>query len=793
MSVRGFILQPTYRTESGKPVVYLFGRLETGETFLVRDNRQVPHFYIAETDRERARKLGVESLAPSERVNFAGQPVTRVVLRKPSDTPPLRDRLTQGGVRCYEADVRFAMRLLIDRGIQGSLAIQGEWQAGERIHRIYRNPELAPADWSPELQVLSIDIETDPKIRRLLSVALHGCGASEVLLFSPEGYDTPEGAVGFSSERDLLHAFCERFRELDPDVVTGWNVVDFDLRVLLEMAQRFRMKLDLGRGSGRVHIRESRMAWSSNEVIIPGRVVADGIHLVRGAFIQMGSYALDAVAKEVLGEGKVVMAVPGRMENLPSAAPDRNKAQQLLDTFKHDRERFVRYNLTDARLVTDILTKLRLLDLAIERSRLTGLPVDRTSGSIAAFDFLYLSELHRRGVVAPSVDSESEGVSAGLGGYVMEPVTGLHHNVLVFDFKSLYPSLIRTFQIDPLGYLPPGASPVDDDGSAADPIVAPNGARFRRRPGVLTEMLDHLFPRREAAKQRGDDVGSYAIKILMNSFYGVLGARACRFYRPEVASAITSFGQEVLRWSMGRIEHHGHQVLYGDTDSLFVLSGEADPQAALEVGHELAETMNRDVAEWLDEKWRVESRLELELEKLYRQLMLPPMRGGGGGARKRYVGLVGEGDEAEVIFTGMEVVRRDWTDLAKNVQRELYRRLFDGEELEEYLSLVVHNLRHGRLDDLLVYRKGLRKSLDQYTATTPPHVAAARKSSRKLGRVISYVMTRDGAEPAEERRSPFDHEHYVQKQIRPVAEPVLAILGLDFDRVIGDDGQLELF
>ena len=106
---------------------------------------------------------------------------------------------------------------------------------------------------------------------------------------------------------------------------------------------------------------------------------------------------------------------------------------------------------------------------------------------------------------------------------------------------------------------------------------------------------------------------------------------------------------------------------------------------------------------------------------------------------------------------------------------------------------MVSNLRGGHLDDLLVYRKGLRKSLDEYTATTPPHVAAARKLSHKPGRVISYVMTKAGAEPAEERRHEIDHEHYVQKQIRPVAEPVLAILHLDFDRVIGDDAQLELF
>ncbi len=788
MSVRGFILQPTYRIESGRPVVHLFGRLETGETFLVRDNRQIPHFYIPASEEFQARKLGAKSIVASDRTTMDGEPVKRVEVRVPPDTPPLRERLALGGVRCYEADVRFAMRFLIDRGIRGSLAIDGDWRPGGRIDRVYQNPELQPADWTPSLNILSIDIETDLRIERLLSIALYGCGASEVLLFGPKGWHTPEGAVAFNQERELLRAFCARVRELDPDILTGWNVVDFDLRVLFGMARRFGVPLDLARGSGAVRLRESRMPWSTHEAIIPGRVVADGIHLLRGAFIQMDEYSLDAVSREVLGEGKVSTKVSST--HIPSdSSPSPNRGREIIHAFKHDRERFVRYNLTDARLVIDILDQLKLIELAVERSRLTGLPIDRIAGSIAAFDFLYLSELGKRDMVAPSVGmyGDAEAV-AELGGYVLEPVTGLHHNVLVFDFKSLYPSLIRTFQIDPLGHL---RTVINEQDRA---IVAPNGAAFRRgQDGILPGLLDRLVPRREAAKARDDGVASHAIKILMNSFYGVLGTRACRFYQPEMASSITSFGQEVLLWSKQRIEALGHRVLYGDTDSLFVESGDEHPDAALATGARLLETLNRDVAAWIRERWDVESRLELELETLYRQLLLPSMRHGRGGARKRYVGLVGDGDDAEVIFTGMEVVRRDWTELAKRVQRELYQRLFTGGEIEAYLSLVVSNLRGGLLDDLLIYRKGLRKNLDDYTATTPPHVAAARKLSHKPGRVISYVITTAGAEPAEEQRHAIDHEHYVQKQIRPVAEPVLAILHLDFDRVIGDDTQLELF
>ena len=784
MKVRGFILQPSYRVVAGRPVIELFGTLESGEPFLVRETREVPSFWIARRDAERARELGAGKLRESQRTTFGGEPAARVELTLPSDTPQLRDRLTRGGVPCYEADVRFPRRFLIDRGIRGSLAIKGDATSHPRLGCVFEDPQVEPSDFVPRLKTLSFDIETDPRARRLLSIALHQGDTSEVLLYTPKGWSCPGEATAYASERDLLAAFCERVHQLDPDVLTGWNVIDFDLRVLDRLARQWRLPLRLGRGEGSLRLRPTRAPWASLEATVAGRVVLDGMQLLRASFVKMERYGLDHVAREVLGEGKTLSG--------------HDRAEEILDTFKHDRERFVAYNATDARLVTEILDELRLVDLAVERSRLTGLPIDRVAGSIAAFDFLYLGALHRRKIVAPTVvwddamgPTTASSAAVNLGGTVLEPETGLYENVLVCDFKSLYPSLIRTFQIDPLGFVVPAAA--TKGRQAQDLIEAPNGASFERQQGILPSILDDLFPRREAAKAAGDKVASHAIKILMNSFYGVLGTRACRFCRPEIAGAITAFGRELLLWSKGRFESYGSRVLYGDTDSLFVLSGRDDPESAKALGEELVARLNTDLADHIAKKWGVESQLELELERLYRKLFLPAMRHGGGGARKRYVGLVGDGDDAEVLFTGMEVVRRDWTELAKRVQRQLYQRLFHDEPVEDYLDTVVANLRRGRLDDLLVYRKGLGKPLEAYTSTTPPHVAAARKARRKPGRVIDYVMTTDGAEPADEQQSTFDYEHYVQKQVRPVAEPVLEQLGLDFDRVIGDDAQLELF
>ena len=248
-------------------------------------------------------------------------------------------------------------------------------------------------------------------------------------------------------------------------------------------------------------------------------------------------------------------------------------------------------------------------------------------------------------------------------------------------------------------------------------------------------------------------------------------------------------GRHLLQWSKRWFEAHGFDVLYGDTDSVFVRSGLAAAEART-AGPTLTRDLNAAIADYVDGKWHVQSRLEMEFEKLYLKLFLPSVRHGGAGARKRYAGLVD--GQPVVEFTGMEVVRRDWTELAKDVQRELYARLFAGATVEDYLAAVATRLRDGELDDKLVYRKGLRKRPGDYTANTPPHVAAARKSASSE-RVVSYVMTVAGPEPLDALVSKPDREHYLDKQVRPVAEPVLAALGLDFDRAVGDDRQLTLF
>ncbi|MDE0064699.1 MAG: DNA polymerase II [Gammaproteobacteria bacterium] len=773
-SRRGFIFQASYRIQAGVPVVHLFGRLENGDTFLVRDRRQTPHFYVPADAPGRAEAGDWQGarLSPSDRIAFSGEATRRVSVPTPPDAPPVRDRLHARGIDTFEADVRFAMRYLIDRNIKGGCSIHGAPQRGSGCRWVFDDPELAPAPVDFRPNVLSFDIETDARAQRLLAIALYGCGVDEVYIVDGKGREMPARAVACANERAALDAFSGRVRELDADVLTGWNVIDFDLTVLARIAARLRHPLQLGREPGRMSIRPAQGYFGSGQATVPGRLVLDGVDLLRGAFVRMDEYSLDAVARSVLGEGKT----------LTGSAHDR--VGEILRNYADDLEAFARYARTDARLALDVVERLDLVNLAVARSRLTGMPPDRVAASIASFDFLYLAELHKRRIVAPSVRSSDSRVHvAQAGGHVLEPVTGLHEGVWVFDFKSLYPSVIRTYNIDPLGY-------IDEAQEADDPIELAGGARFRRTPGILPSLLDDMFPRREQARRDGDQVASQAIKILMNSFYGVLGTPACRFYNPAIANAITGQGRRLLLWSKRWFEKKDYQVLYGDTDSLFVACG-SDADGATERGLLLAAALTADLAEHVRRESRVESRLELELEKFYSKLFLPVTRSGSGGARKRYAGQIQGHDDVE--FRGMEVVRRDWTELAKQVQRELYGRLFREEPIEDWLRDLVSRLRAGSLDGWLVYRKGLRKRVEDYRAQTPPHVAAARKSKSEPGRVVAYMITLAGPEPLDNLTAEPDREHYLARQVKPVAEPVLATLGLNFERVIGDDRQMGLF
>lgn len=789
MSRQGFLIQGSFRLLAGQPVLHLYGRLEDGSTFLIRESRERPYFFVRSADAERAGAVagGPLSLSPTARRTLAGEPVSRLSLPTPSTAAALSRRLIEAGVPTFEADLNLIARYYIDRGLRGAVEIHGPSRPArppeERVDVVFENPEVTPGTLVPPGLLRAVALRAraggDGTVQEVALAFRDGATALRLATREPGAAEASAEVELFASERALLVALVQRLVKLDPDVLVGWDVMQEDLALLKAAAQRHRLSLQLGRGPGELQLHTGTGAGGRTgpaRAVVIGRVVLDLPQLLRSSGSPLADETLEGLAGSASGRRG---SVPPLDEPL----------------------------LAEARVAHDLLERQGLLALQVQRSRLSGLPLDRGHASVAAFDLLYLMELGRRGVVAPTFERPELGEPV-VGGHIIPPVVGLHRGVLVFDFKSLYPSLIRTFQIDPLGLLPTEPS---NASAPEDAITAPNGTRFRRQLGVLTVVLDQLFPLRAAAKAAGEQARSQAIKLLMNSLYGVLGSPACRFHRPELANAVTSFGRALLRWCEERMQSYGHRVIYGDTDSLFVLAGpgvDPDDDAGLrERGQALCRRLNADLADYIQATWRVESRLELQLQTVYLRLLLSRQRGRGGtegaGAAKRYAGLVADPQALggrRVVLVGMEAVRRDATELGREVQRVLFEHLFAERpvvELGNYLHRIVAMLRRGELDTQLVYRRALRRDLADYPQKgAPPHVQVARAqraAGAPVGRIVRYVMTRTGPEPAAARRSPIDYEHYVEKQLRVVAQPVLAQCGLDFDRAVGQDRQLKLF
>ncbi len=694
--------------------------------------------------------------------------------------------LREAGIGLMEQDIQPQERYLMERFISAGLVADTQATNGE-----LNDVRVKSSDFVPNIKAIALDIETTIDGKTIHSIAVYGkqdnTPVERVWLHWPKGMDNDlvvsvaDTTCICTNERQLLKQFSHWLQEYDPDAIIGWAVVQFDFQILCARARELGVRLRLGRGGEEIRWRAGHGNRPA-KLYMPGRVALDGIDVMRSATWQFESFSLENVAQALLGRGKDITKPQDRG----------GKIQRM---YRQDPASLVRYNLEDCRLVWDIFVKADLMAFLIERARLTGLPMDRVGGSSQAFDHLYLPRLHRQGYVAPAFASGQAGESPG--GFVMDSKPGLYRNVLVLDFKSLYPSIIRSFKIDPLGLIQ-GLQEVDA-------ISGYKGAQFSRRQTVLPDIISDLWAARDVAKAKNNTPLSMSIKIVMNSCYGVLGSSLCRFYDQRLASSITMRGHAVLNQTKDLIQQQGMQVIYGDTDSVFVWLG--DESLELEqvqaTGNALAQSLNEWWTRHLSEEFGLKSHLEIEFETYFRRFVMPTIRGQETGSKKRYAGVAVAPDGAEkLLFKGLEQVRTDWTKLARELQAQLYQRIFNDEPYLDLIKPLLGQVRSGQLDHKLVYRKRLRRPLVEYVKNVPPHVQAARKaetwrlnnnlpSAYAKGGWIEYVITLSHPEPLEIGPINYDYEHYIERQIEPVVDGILSFLNDSFANIT--ERQLGLF
>lgn len=815
MIKQGYILNKSTFTEKGKAFVELWVKTQEKTVRLVSAPQQPTCFVAMDNKAKLISALAASGVLcrdvsfPSGHFKTLEQtPVVTIKTNTESQMHKLRKIATENSITLYEADIRLADRYLMERFIYGAIEF-----VSHNNDDVITNVRIRPSHYLPSFTWVSIDIECD-ETESLFSISIAGESHNEVILVRPptfEGKVLASTSLQYTltvvdSEKTLLNVFFSRICSIDPDIILGWNVKQFDFAVIARRAKRVNEKLLMGRQGREATARE----WDDQVLVnIPGRCIVDGIEALKTMTYHFDSFSLDNVAEQLLNENKLIQ--------------EDDKLKAIKHQYLHEPLSLADYNFKDSELVNGIQRKTQFIDFLTLRGTLTGLELGRSGGAVAAFLNVYLPKLHRQHYVAGV--RPSNGGLASPGGYVMRSLPGLYDDVLVLDFKSLYPSIIRTFNIDPLGLAEGLQSP-------EKAIPGFKGAVFSRTKHFLPDIIKNLWAQRDEAKRQEDKPRSQAIKIIMNSFYGVLGSGGCPFYDPRLASSITLRGHDIMQTTAKWIEELGYTVIYGDTDSTFVhLNNNVSLGTPKETGKELATIINQRWQTLIAEEFNLTCELEIEFESHFTKFFMPTIRGSSEGSKKRYAGIrdtdiehthtetqrastdddgttfsesnVGESNEnEELVFKGLENVRSDWTQLAKDFQYELYRRVFKQQPVKQFVRDTIDKINSGAVDQQLIYKKRLRKPLSSYTKSHPPHVKAAILADKlnaerqsplqyQRNRTIAYVITLNGPQTSDMVSSPLDHSHYIEKQIRPIAESILPLIGIDFSDIVND--QLMLF
>ncbi len=767
-----YLLDTSYEVRDNKPVILIWGLTDGGNTVLILDDTFRPYFYVLPDN-------GVDLEALATRVRTLSKPpspITKVevverryygkpvrVLRVETVIPEFvreyREKVRKiEGVRdVLEADIRFAMRYIIDRSAIPCTwyeaeveEVEGERRYRARVYRLLSDLKRVERDLPPNMKVMAFDIEVynpagspRPKHDPVIIIATYD--GREVKQFLAEG--------SRNSIRDAgaIRSFISYVKELDPDIIVGYNSNGFDWPYLLERAKINSVRLDVGRVKGA----EPRSS-AYGHISVPGRLNVD-LYDFAQEIGEVKIKSLEEVA-DYLGVMKKNERVLIPWYRLYEYWDDDKKREILL---KYSRDDVIAtYGLSE-----------KFLPFAIQLSALTGLPLDQVGAASVGYrlEWYLMREAFRFGELVPNrVERRAESYK---GAIVLEPKKGVHENIAVLDFSSMYPNLMIKYNIGPDTF-------VEGECGEDECYVIPEvGYKFRKEPpGFFKNVLTTLLRLRKQVKSemrkyppdspmyRLLDERQKALKVLANATYGYMGWSGARWYFRQGAEAVTALGRATIRRAIEIAKSLGLEVIYGDTDSLFV-----------KYDKEKVKEFIRRVEEELE--------LEIKIDKIYKRVFFTE-------AKKRYVGLLEDG---RVDIVGFEAVRGDWTEVAKEVQEEVAKIVLSKGEVDEainYVRKVIADLRAGKIDiTKLVIWKTLTRPINQYTAE-PPHVAAAKKLMKagyrvEVGDKIGYVVVK-GAGKIADKAVPYimadprdiDVEYYVKHQIIPAALRILKYFGV---------------
>ncbi|MFP9190750.1 DNA-directed DNA polymerase [Natronosalvus vescus] len=730
------------------PIVHVFGRTMDDELEHVKVLGFRPYFFaptetLSEDALERNDRItGWEETDEDEEPyeSIRGERLTKIFGQTPRDVGQMRDEFEH-----YEADILFPNRLLIDKDIRSGVRVPERRDEDGTIVVPHDELEACEVDADPRVQTFDIEVDDrngfpEDGEEPIICLASHDSYRDEYILWifeADEGdgeipadlteYEPIEGDIGhevraFDAEEAMLEAFLEYIEETDPDLLTGWNFDDFDAPYFLDRLEVLEgphhdYDLDPDRLSRIGEVWRSN--WGGPD--IKGRVVFDLLYgYQRMVFSELDSYRLDAVGEAELGVGK------------------ERYAGSIGDLWEDDPTRLLEYNLRDVELCVELDRQQSIVAFWDEVRSFVGCKLEDAPTPGDTVDMYVLHEAHGR-FALPSKGQQEAGEEYE-GGAVFDPITGVKENVTVLDLKSLYPMCMVTVNASP-------ETKVDPETYDGETHVAPSGTHFRQEPdGVMREMINELLAEREEKKSLRNehepgtqayeqyDRQQGAVKVIMNSLYGVSGWERFRLYDKEAASAITATGREVIEFTEEASNEIGYDVAYGDTDSVMLeLGPDVSTEEAIEQSFEIEEYVNGRYDDFAREELNAdEHRFQIEFEKLYRRFFQA-------GTKKRYAGHIvwKEGNDVDDIdITGFEYKRSDIAPITKEVQHrviEMIVRDGDIDAVTDYVAGVIDDFLEGDVSlEEIAIPGGIGKRLDNYDTDTA-HVRGAKYANRLLG------------------------------------------------------------
>lgn len=793
MLLRFYLLDVTYEIIGREPHIVMWGIDEQGSRILIRDRSFRPYFYAllsnsasSEAVREKVLRLSkprspIISVDPMDK-KYYGRPVRtlRITTVIPETVREYREEIRKmDEVKdVLEADIRFSMRYIIDYQLKPcwwheveaeELVLTPQYRG--RIDREYmakKPPKPLPESEQqrpPGLRVLAFDIEVyskqgSPNPRRdpvIIISVMNDKG--EIKLFTAEDHN----------DRETIKGFVNYILEYDPDILIGYNSNNFDWPYLLERAHVLGLKLDVGRR------RDSEPATSVyGHVSIAGRLNVD-LYDFAEEIPEIKVKTLENVA-DYLGVMKKSERVLIEWYQIPEFWDNLGKRKILL-----------RYAEDDVRSTYGLGEKF--LPFAMQLSSLTGLPLDQVGAASVGFRlewYLMRAAYNYNELIPNRVERPYEPYR---GAIVLEPVRGVHENIAVLDFSSMYPNIMIKYNVGP-DTLIKNPKECIENGCWIAPDV---GHRFRKEPpGFFKRVLETLLKLRKEVKElmRKYEPVSYeyrvlnerqkALKVLANAAYGYMGWVGARWYCKEGAEAVTAWGRQTIRKAIEIARSLGLKVIYGDTDSLFV-------------------TYIPDKVEEFIKIIERQLGFEIKVDKIYKRVFFTE-------AKKRYAGLLADG---RIDIVGFEAVRGDWSELAKEVQEKIVEIILKEGDISkaiEYVKRVINDLMNNKIPlNKLIIWKTLSKKLEEYSVDAP-HVMAAKRMKDigfEVGRgdKVGYIIVK-GASKISVRAYPYfmvseenvDHNYYIDHQIIPAALRILGYFGItDKQLKAGATGQKTLF